>query len=85
MTFFWEIFLEYFWKKISKKSLKIFKISLYYFVEVCVKFFPKICHFQSFPSPFTSLFMIKNNGYKFLYITFKGPNVNELISYFEIL
>jgi hypothetical protein len=36
----------------SKKSLKIFLFFLYYFVKVCVKTLPKICHFQSFPSPF---------------------------------
>jgi hypothetical protein len=47
--FLWNIF-EIFLEKSSK-------ILLYYFVKVCVKFFPKICHFQSFPSPFTSLFI----------------------------
>jgi hypothetical protein len=24
--------------------------------------------------------LFKNNGYKFFYITFEGPNVNEIIS-----
>ncbi len=39
----------------SKKS---FKISLYYFVKVCVKKISGKCHFQSFPNPFTSPFIV---------------------------
>jgi hypothetical protein len=27
-------------------------------------------------------YYLKANGYKSLYITFEGPNVNEIISYF---
>jgi hypothetical protein len=38
--------------KSFQKSLKfILKISLYYFIKFCVKKLPKVCHFQSFPSP----------------------------------
>jgi len=47
-------------------------------MKVCVKNLPKICHFQSFPSPFTGLKQWLH-GY---YTTFEGPNVNEIISYF---
>ncbi len=51
---FWRIFL----KKILKKIFKCFlKKSLYYFVKVFVNFFPKVCHFQSFPSHFTIPFI----------------------------
>jgi hypothetical protein len=39
--------------KSLEKSLKfIFKNSLYHFIKFFVNFFPKLCHFQSFPSPF---------------------------------
>jgi hypothetical protein len=53
--YFLENILGIFSKNSSKKSLQI---SLYYFVKVCVKNLPKICHFQSFPSPFTSPFIV---------------------------
>jgi hypothetical protein len=49
--FFGGVLLEYSLKKFLKNSL-------YYFVKVCVKNLPKKCHFQSFPSPFTSHFTI---------------------------
>ncbi len=47
----------------QKNLYKCFKISLCYFVKVCVKFFPEICHFQSFTSPFTSPFLLTSSGY----------------------
>jgi hypothetical protein len=53
---FWRIFLEYFQKNLQFKIIII--ISLYYFVKVCVKKFPKKCHFQSFSSSFSSLFIV---------------------------
>jgi hypothetical protein len=45
--------LKYFQKKSSKTSFKFKKKSLCYFVKVCVKNLPKVCHFQSFSNPFT--------------------------------
>ncbi len=42
----------------------------------------KICHFQSFPSPFTSPFTTIKQWLQFFYITFESPNVNEIVSYF---
>jgi len=49
---------------------------------VCVKYLSKICHFQSFPSPYTSLFTISKQWLHGYYTIFEGPNVNEVISYF---
>ncbi len=43
-------------KRIFKKIFTFKKKSLYYFVKVCVKNLSRICHFQSFPNPFTSFF-----------------------------
>jgi hypothetical protein len=54
--YFLGIFLKYSQKILQKIIKNIFKKELYYFVKVCAKTFPKICHFQSFPRPFTSLF-----------------------------
>jgi hypothetical protein len=31
------------------------------------------------------ILLLKNNGYTFFYITFEGPNVNEIVSYFQHL
>jgi hypothetical protein len=45
-------------KKLKKNLLKFLKISLYYFIKVCVKSLPKTCHFQSFSNPFTSHFIV---------------------------
>jgi len=69
--------------KFSKESsIKkyILNFSLYYFVRVCIKIVPKICRFQSFQSPFTIPFIALKNGY--MDITFEGPNLNEIFSYF---
>jgi len=80
VTIFLKIFLEYSWKNLQKDLFKSFKTSLYYFVKVCVENFPKICHFQNFPSPFTSFFLLlTSGGYKSFYTTFEGPNVNNFI------
>jgi len=53
-------FLENSWnilgKNLQKNLLKYFENYLYYLVKVCVKNFPKICHFQSSSNPFTSPF-----------------------------
>jgi hypothetical protein len=46
----WNIFI----KKFSKKSFKIYFLKMYYLVNVCVKKMSKKCHFQSFPTSFTS-------------------------------
>jgi hypothetical protein len=47
------IFSEKVFKKVFKNISKLLCIILLSFV---LNFFPKICHFQSFPSQFTSLF-----------------------------
>jgi hypothetical protein len=85
VTSFWEKFLEYFQKKSSKSFKVFFKISLCYFLKVCVENLLEMCHLQSFPSPFTNPFTLKNNGYKSFYPTFENSNVNEIISYFRHL
>ncbi len=72
--------LEIFSKEFFKKSLKIFKLFLNYFVKVCVKTLPKICHFQSFQVHLCGLLLLKSSGYKSFYTIFEGPNVNEIIS-----
>jgi hypothetical protein len=78
---FWGIFLEYF-----EKNLQFFELKkLYYFVKVCVKIFPKNVIFNFFQIHLQILLLFKSNGYKFFYITFEGPNVNEIFSYFENL
>jgi hypothetical protein len=53
-----DCFLGNILNKIFPRKFKSLKFSLYYFVKVCVKNLPKICHFQSFPSPSTSLFIL---------------------------
>jgi hypothetical protein len=53
---FWGIFLKYSWKKSSRKSFKTF-LKFYYFVKVYDLKNSKKCHFQSFSSPFTCLFI----------------------------
>jgi hypothetical protein len=49
----------------------------------------KICQkyviFKVFKVHLQVLSLFKNNGYKFFYITFEGPNVNKMISYFKHL
>jgi hypothetical protein len=49
----------------------------------------KICQeyviFKVFQIHLQVFLLLKNNGYKSFYTTFEGPNVNEIISYFEIL
>jgi len=47
-----------------------------------LNFFQKYVISKSFPSPFTSLLLLKNNGYKSFNIIFESLNVNEIISYF---
>jgi hypothetical protein len=79
---FWGIFLDYFRKKFSKNISKYFKISLYYFVKVCVKTLPKICQKYVIFKVFQVHLLLKDRGYKLFYTTFEGLNVNEIISYF---
>jgi hypothetical protein len=79
-------FLEYFWntlKKSFKNILKYLKNYLYYLV--CVKNFPKNAIFKVFQIHLQVVLLLNINGYKSFYITFEGPNVNEIISYFENL
>jgi hypothetical protein len=76
--FFGGIFLEKIFKNLFKSLKKLFN----YFVKVCVQNLPKICHFQSFPSPITSPFIVLQQWLHVYYTTFEGPNVNEIISYF---
>jgi len=64
--------------KFQKKSSKI---SLYYFVKVCVKNLTKICHFQSFQVHLQVYLLFKSSGYKSFYTIFEGSNVNEIIPY----
>jgi hypothetical protein len=47
-------------------------------LRICAKY----VIFKSFPSPFTSPFIALKQWLHGYYTTFKGPNVNEIISYF---
>jgi len=69
---------DYFWGMFLKKSL-------HYFVKVCVKNLSKNVIFKVFQVYLKIILLLKNNGYNSFYITFEGPNVNEIISYFEHL
>jgi hypothetical protein len=80
--FLW-IILGIFSRKVFKKFFKIlFKKKLYYFVKVCFKNLPKNVTFKVFQIHLQVFFLFKSSGYKCFYITFEGPNVNEIISYF---
>jgi hypothetical protein len=46
---------------------------------------PKYDIFKVFQVHLQVFFLLKNSGYNFFYITFEGPNVDEIISYFEHL
>ncbi len=54
-----------------------------------LRFLFKICQkyviFKDFQVHFQVFLLFKSNGYKKFYITFEGPNVNKIISYFEHL
>jgi hypothetical protein len=69
----------------GKVFQKIVLKKIYYFVEVRVKKLPKNVIFKVFQVHPPILLLLKNNGYKSFYIIFEGPNVNEIISYFEHL
>jgi hypothetical protein len=58
---------------------------LHYFVKVFIKNLSKKFLFKVFQVCFQVLLLLKNNGYKFFYTIFEGPNVNEIISYFSHL
>jgi hypothetical protein len=58
---------------------------MYYLVKIFVKNLQKICHFQSFSSPFTSPFITLKKWLHGYYTNFESPNVNGIISYFENL
>jgi hypothetical protein len=47
--------------------------------------FSKTVTFKVFQVHLQVLLLLKNNGYKKNYITFEGPNVNGIISYFWTL
>jgi hypothetical protein len=67
----------------SKKIFKKIFLNMYYLVKVCVLIFSqKYVIFKDFQLHLQVLLLLKNNDYKFFYITFEGPNVNETISYF---
>ncbi len=51
--------LEIFLEKVFKKKFKIYIFKCHYFVNICVKHLAKICHFQSFPSPFIVLLKVQ--------------------------
>jgi hypothetical protein len=76
--------LEIFLEKIFKKVL-IFFLKKYYFVKVCIKLFPKNVIFKVFQIHFQVFLLLRSYGYKNIYTTFEGPNVNKIISYFENL
>ncbi len=41
--------------------------------------------FKIFQVDLQDLLLLKNNGHKFFYIIFEGPNVDEIIIYFRHL
>jgi len=54
-----------------------------YFVKVCFFNLPKNVIFKVFQVHLQVFLVLKSNGYKSFYTNFEGPNVNEMISYFE--
>jgi hypothetical protein len=71
--------LGIFSKKDFKKVFKNFFVLLLRFVlKICQKY----VIFKVFQVHLQVYLLFKNNGYKFFYITFEGPNVNEIIPYF---
>jgi hypothetical protein len=49
---------------------------------VSIKNLLEIYHFQSFKVHLQVFLLLKSNNYKSFYTTFKGSNVNEILSYF---
>ncbi len=56
---------------------------MHYFVKVCVKKIAKNMSFSKISkSIYNSIYYLKTMVTNLFYSTFKGPNVNEIVSYF---
>jgi len=73
-------------KQIFKQIFNFLKKNL---CIILLRFVLKICEeyviFKVFQIHLQVFLLLENNGCKSFYTTFEGPNVNEIISYFENL